>query len=98
MNLVWQSRISLLYEIVISVGGRESDRRANLGSRTSAVNRRVLGGTGRAGQSGTQRAPHAHIKTLYNKPEVRKRITGSTAATEECRLNIQRATANPNAA
>ena len=42
--------------------------------------------------------PHAHIKTLYNKPEVRKRITGSTAATEECRLNIQRATANPNAA
>jgi hypothetical protein len=33
----------------------------------------------------------------YNKPEERKRATGSTAGIAS-RLNIQRATANPNAA
>jgi hypothetical protein len=37
------------------------------------------------------------MKKLYNKPEERKRATGSTAGTKS-RLKIQRATANPNAA
>jgi hypothetical protein len=40
-------------------------------------------------------APHAHTgQTGYNKPEVRKCVTGSPAGTDS-RLKIQRATAKP---
>lgn len=42
-------------------------------------------------------APHAHADNPYSRPEERKRVTGSATGVG-CRLKIQRATANPNAA